>query len=107
MKKKPNWCLRIIFSLFVIYLAIFIVNKNGFYEAKLAKNTILTNEKIKEFEQDLLAGKIVDVNNYFSHKDENYNNKFNEVGERIGASINEILTNGFKNIWQIIKILFI
>ena len=92
--------------LFIIFIGLFLANKNGFYETKVKKETYLTNEAIKRFEKDVEDGKKIDINNYFVKTETNYNNRFNEAGEKIGLSINALFTKGFKNIWQIIKVLF-
>ena len=40
-KKKPNWALRILFFLFLIYISLTIAIQSGYYEAKL--NEIVNN----------------------------------------------------------------
>ena len=106
MKRKKNWFLRLISILFIIFISLFIANKNGFYESKVKKETVLTNEKIKEFEKDLNEGKVVNINNYFVQDKKDYSNKINRAGEKLSYSINELLIHGFKDIWQIFKVLF-
>ena len=107
MKKKKNWFIKIINILFIIYLVLFILSKNGFYEAKVKKDTILTNEQIKKFEKDVNDGKVIDINNYFSKSEVNYNNKFNETGEKLESKFIDMFSHGFKKVWKVIKVLFI
>ena len=106
MKKKKNIFLRLVGILFIIFISLFIANKNGFYESKVKKETVLTDTKIKEFEKDLNEGKVVDINNYFVPYKKDYSNKINRAGEKLSSSINELLIHGFKNIWQVFKVLF-
>ena len=107
MKQKKNWFLRIIMILFLIFISLFIVNKNGYYETKIKKETILTDQKIKEFENDIKEGKVVDINNYYVIDKKNYNNKFNKAGEKFGMVVNNAFLHGFKNIWEVFKVLFV
>ena len=52
-KKKPNWFLRILGVLFVIYMSLTIAINTGYYEAKLSEKTTITEENMKQFEEDV------------------------------------------------------
>ena len=47
-----NWIFKVLLGLFVIYISLTIAIETGYYEAKLNKKTVITQEGIKQFEQD-------------------------------------------------------
>ncbi len=63
-KKKINYFKYIFIILFTSYLVLFLASNNGYYEYKNKQKNILTEEQIKKFEQDILDGKSVDLEDY-------------------------------------------
>ena len=61
MKKKTKTHERIFkylfFTLFITYVALYFSGTTGYYDYSNYKKTVLTNEKIKQFEQDVKEGK--------------------------------------------------
>ena len=43
----------IIVMIVIIFIASYIISESGYYEYTMQQRTIITNEKIKEFEQDI------------------------------------------------------
>ena len=78
MKKKTNWFKRFLTISFIIFMGLYISSISGFYEAKLSNKVALTDEAIKEFENDVIEGKTIDVNTYITNKNVDYSNKFTE-----------------------------
>ncbi len=106
MKKKRNWFLRILTILFIIYIGLYIASISGYYESTLSNKVALTDEAIKRFEQDVIDGKEVDVESYIIEEKVDYSNKFSDAGEKLGTSIQKILTEGISGVWEAIKVLF-
>ena len=106
MKKKRNWFLRILTILFIIYIGLYIASISGYYESTLSNKVALTDEAIKRFEQDIIDGKEVDVESYIIEEKADYSNKFSDAGEKLGTSIQKILTEGISGVWEAIKVLF-
>lgn len=70
----------LIWILFISFLVLQLAYDNGYYEDLNEKKTRLTEEKIKEFEEDVRNGKKIDVNNYIVEIDKNYNNRISDFG---------------------------
>ena len=68
MKKKTNWLKKFLTISFIIFMGLYISSISGFYEAKLSNKVALTDEAIKEFENDVIEGKTIDVNTYITNK---------------------------------------
>ena len=83
MKKKPNWFLRIVLVFFLIFLVMYISSINGYKEKRLHDKIIITEDAIKEFESDILAGKDVEVIDYLNNDYIDYSNKLTKAGDAI------------------------
>ena len=53
-----------IFFLFISFLVLYFSRANGYYEDLNNKKSYLTEDKIKEFEEDVKNGKEIKVENY-------------------------------------------
>lgn len=106
MKKKKNWFLRILTILFIAFVGLYIASISGYYEASLGNKVALTDEAIKRFEQDVLEGKAVDVEDYILEERIDYSNAFTNAGDKITESVQKVLTDGIGGIWDAIKVLF-
>lgn len=87
-----------IFILFVGYLVLYFSYKNGYYEDINSKKTRLTEEKIKQFEEDVKKGKEIKVENYTTEVIKNYNNR----ASSFGLFTSKVIGNTFS--WSITKI---
>lgn len=105
-KKGHKLFFFILFVLFIIYVGLYIANISGYYEAKLKRNTYLTNEEIKRFEDDIKQGKNVSINNYISKKNYNYNNKISKAGLLFSSGVEKFMSDGIIEIFDVFKKLF-
>ncbi len=106
MKKKKNYFKSILIILIIVFMGLYISSESGYYEAHVAKNVLLTEEAIKDFENDVLNGKNVDINKYMENNSKDYSNKFTDLGENITLAIIKIITEGVSGSWDAIKVLF-
>ena len=104
--KKHNFFKTIFILVFLLFLALFIASKTGYYEKSVKDKTYLTNKKLKEFEKDISEGKNVDAKDYFP-KEVDYSNIFTKSANNISNKIGLVVNYKAKNIWDFIKTLFI
>ena len=104
--KKHNFLKTIFILVFLLFLALFIASKTGYYEKSVKDKTYLTNKKLKEFEKDISEGKNVDAKDYFP-KEVDYSNIFTKSANNISNKIGLVVNYKAKNIWDFIKTLFI
>ena len=107
MKKKPNWFLRLVFISFLIFMGLYIVSISGYQAKRINDKVILTEEAIKEFEADILAGKEVDIKSYLQNDYVDYSNMWTKAGDKVTDAVQSLLVNGFTNIWDVFKVLFL
>ena len=73
--KKESIFKFILLCFIICFLVILFAGKTGYYEKKLRDNSILTEEQIKKFEEDLKKGKSVDISNYVINENKDYKTK--------------------------------
>ena len=84
-KKKKNIFLRILLFLFIIYFSLYLMDNLGYYNVH-SRNTILTEEMIVEFENDVKNGKDIDIKEYT--KDNSvYINSYSRLGFVVSSTI--------------------
>ena len=104
--KKHNFFKTLFILVFLLFLALFIASKTGYYEKSVKDKTYLTNKKLKEFEKDISEGKNVDAKDYFP-KEVDYSNVLTQSANNISNKIGLVVNYKAKNIWDFIKTLFI
>ena len=62
MNKKLIKLISIV--IIIIFIASYMIAESGYYEYTMQRRTIITNEKIKEFEEDVKNNKEIDLKNY-------------------------------------------
>jgi len=89
---KVNKIFRnIIILLFMVFIALFISQSNGYYEYSEYKKVALTNEQIKEFESDLKSGKKIDIKDYISNTKKEYGNTISDTGLTVSLNIEKYI----------------
>lgn len=88
--------LKIIFILLIIfYLVLYFSYRNGYYIDKNKEKSVLTEEMIKEYEEDLKNGIDVSKKDYVVIKD-TYDNGYT----RASLSISKRIENGFDKVMK-------
>ena len=85
---------RIFFILFIVFLAIYIFSESGYYEFEQHNKMVLTEEKIREFEQDVADGKEVDIKSYIVNDVPNYQNTVSKLGNKVSTQFENFIQNG-------------
>lgn len=104
--KKSRLFFRILSLLFFVYVALLIAYQSGYYETKASNRAILTKEAMRQFEQDVQNGQMVDVKDYLKEENIDYSNGVTRLGNKISNSISDIMTNGLSGLFDALKGLF-
>ncbi len=105
-KKKPNWFMRILLLLFIIYISLTLAIQTGYYEAKLNEKTMVTEEGMRQFEEDVKNGKNVDIKDYLEEIHEDYSNNTSKAGVKISKTVEKFMTEGISKMIDVFKTLF-
>lgn len=93
------------FILVIVFISFFctvVLSLSGYYQTTLQKQTILTNEAINMFENDLKEGKDIDINNYIEINKKDYDNAFSQGGRYISSKINKIVSTGISKALKLV-----
>lgn len=104
MTKNKTINLIIIIIVF-IFLCSYFVSYSGYYEYQLQERTILTNEKIKEFENDIKNNENIDIKEYLDNKEIDYSNKITNIVYKLSDSSNKIARKCIKALFKRISYL--
>lgn len=85
LKKVFN---TIMLCLFILFVSLYFASENGYYEYKNKKEKEFTEEKMKQFEEDIKQGKNVNLNDYLKDESKNYDNKVTKLGNTISDIVN-------------------
>ena len=105
-KKKFNWFKFILSTLFIIFLIYYLAYSSGYYEAKINKKTILTKEKIEEFENDVKEKKEIDIKNYVNNDYIDYSSTISKIGNKISSGIDSFMDGGVSDFFDFLSRLF-
>ena len=104
---KNNIVVKIIFVLFLIFLALYFSSNAGIIDYQSKNQAILTEKQIKEFEQDVKNNVNIDVKKYLKNTKEEYNNSLSKItlkiSNDIGNTINDILNMFFNSLEHAMK----
>lgn len=105
---KKAW--KIFKNILTIFFFIYVINyyniNNGYYENKINKETKITAENIKEFENDIKNKEFIDVKNYNKKDYQDTNSIFSKIGYKTSELIEEIITKRTGDVINFLKKLF-
>ena len=84
----------------IIYTACYYVACSGYYEYHIQEKTILTNQKIKEFEEDIKNNKEVDIKDYLVNEEVDYTNRFTRLMYGISDTGNKLARKIIKGLFK-------
>jgi len=106
-KKNPgSWFLKGIGILFLLYISLTIAIETGYYEAKLSEKTMITNEAMQKFEEDIKEGKDVDIKDYVTDIRKDYSNQTTKAGVMFSQTVESFMSKGINEMVRIFKMLF-
>ena len=98
--KKNKTLNFIIIVIIVIYIASYYVSNSGYYEYHLQERTVLTNEKIKEFEEDVKNNQHIDIKDYVVEEEVDYSNKISNLIYNFSDNANMVARKCIKAIFK-------
>ena len=89
----------------IIFISSYLIASSGYYEYTMQQKTIITNEKIKEFENDVKNNEDIDIKEYLKKEEVDYSNKFTTLVYNISENSNELTRKLIKKIFKKISVL--
>lgn len=97
---KIFWSIMLFF--FIIFISIFMASSSGYYEYENKNKMKLTEEKMKQFEEDVANGKNVDVKDYITENEKDYENNITLIGDKMSNIVNNSITKGLEGSFKFI-----
>lgn len=104
--KKTNIFMLLLKISVVLFLLLYFMLENGYYENKMSRKVSLTEEKIRKFEEDVKNDKIIDITEYNLEEEKDYSNNVSRIGQKLTDSVGKIIVKGANGVVDILKSLF-
>ncbi len=90
----------IVIVIVIVFIASYFVSESGYYEYTMQQQTIITNEKIKEFEEDVKNNENIDIKEYLKKEQIDYSNKFTTLIYNISDNSNKLVRKAIKYVFK-------
>lgn len=90
----------IIIIIIIVFISSYLISESGYYEYTMQQRTIITNEKIKEFEQDIKDNKDIDLKEYLDDEELDYSNAFTNLMYNISDNSNKLARKTIKYVFK-------
>lgn len=104
-KKKTNYFKLILSGLIILFLIVYILGSSNYNETSVQKSTLLTQEAIYNFEEDVLNNEVIDLESYIEVNTKDYSNKFTNIGESLNNVVILFFSDGINSISNIFSYL--
>ena len=84
----------------LIFISSYLIALTGYYEYTMQQRTIITNEKIKEFEEDIKNNENIDIKDYFEKEEIDYSNKITNLVYNISDNSNKLARKAIKYLFK-------
>ena len=96
-----------IFFLFLLsFTVLLILEETGYYNTRSSKVKTLTEEQIKVFEEDIKAGKEIDINDYVINRvdySNNLSNNIYKVSLKLEKGLDMVIKLIFKKVNELVE----
>ena len=104
--KKTNVFMLLLKTSVILFLLLYIMLENGYYENKMSRKASLTEENIRKFEEDVKNDKIIDITDYNIEEEKDYSNSISRIGQKLTDSVGKVIIKGTDGVVDILKSLF-
>ena len=100
---KTNLARLIVLILVFLFFVLYFMQASGYNEYTRNRENMLTEEQIKEYEEDIEAGKDVTIKDYLNKDKVNYDNKVSELGLDLSELIGDIFNKGMNTFFEMLN----
>ena len=100
---KTNLARLIIIILVFLFFVLYFMQASGYNEYTRNRENMLTEEQIKEYEEDIEAGKDVTIKDYLNKDNVNYDNKVSDLGLDLSELIGDVFNKGMNAFFEMLN----
>lgn len=90
----------ILIIILLLFTASYIISSSGYYEYNIREKNVITNDRIKEFEEDIKNNKEIDLKDYIENDKEDYSNNITNIVYNISNSSNKLAKKTIKYLFK-------
>lgn len=94
---------KLFIMLLVGFSAIYISEASGYFEFQQYNKKVLTEQKIKQFEEDVSNGKNIDLKDYVQEDTKSYESKVSKIGEKMSDEMEKLVVNGLNTTFKFLN----
>lgn len=100
---KTNLARLIILILVFLFFVLYFMQASGYNEYAKNRENMLTSEQIKEYEDDIAAGKDVTIKDYVNKDKVNYENNISKLGLDLSYLIENAFNKGMNAFFNMLN----
>lgn len=100
---KTNLARLIVLILVFLFFVLYFMQASGYNEYTRNRENMLTEEQIKEYEEDIEAGKDVTIKDYLNKDKVNYDNKVSDLGLNLSELIGDVFNKGMNAFFEMLN----
>ena len=100
---KTNLVRLIVLILLFLFFVLYFMQASGYNEYSRNREKMLTEEQIKEYEEDIEAGKDVTIKDYLNKDKINYENKVSDLGLDLSELIGDVFNKGMNAFFNMLN----
>ena len=100
---KTNLARLIVLILVFLFFVLYFMLASGYNEYTRNRENMLTEEQIKEYEEDIEAGKDVTIKDYLNKDKVNYDNKVSDIGLNLSELIGDVFNKGMNVFFEMLN----
>lgn len=100
---KTNLVRLIVLILVFLFFVLYFMQASGYNEYSKNRENMLTEEQIKEYEEDIEKGKDVTIKDYLNKDRVNYDNKVSELGLDLSELIGDMFNKGMNTFFEMLN----
>ncbi len=101
MKKKKLF-FYVFLLFFICYIIFFVIGESGYYEYKMQRKTVMTNEAMERFESDIKKGKDVSIEDYVVNSEKDYTTTLTKATNKVSKSVNKMLKRVVEGVFKVL-----
>ena len=88
---KNNFFKMMLLTIFLVFLALYYSSNSGLIDYQARNKTVLTEEQIKMFEEDVKNNVQIDLKKYVEDKEAKYDNNISKTTLKVSNTIGETI----------------
>ena len=100
---KTNLARLIVLILLFLFFVLYFMQASGYNEYTRNRENMLTEEQIKEYEEDIEEGKDVTIKDYLNKDKVNYDNKVSDLGLDLSYLIETTFNKGMNAFFNMLN----